>query len=445
MSLLLDVQIPEALYPVFSGEARYRVAYGGRGSAKSWAFARMALVRAYEKRRRILCARELQNSIKDSVHRLLCDQIEQLGLPGFIIGESFIRHANGSEFIFKGLRTNSGEIKSMEGVDICWVEEAQAVSESSWQVLTPTIREAGSEIWVTFNPRKKTDPTSQRFQESVFPDAKVAKINYVDNPWFPVELKAEMEHSKRLDYATYLHVWEGGYEDPNKSGRVCYAWDIANIEDVQYNPDERIYLTCDFNVDPMCWAIAHKPVIDGLNQYHFIDEIVRENSNIVRSCEQFAEKYRKHKGGIIITGDASGRNRSDMAETENDTRYDLMRRTLSDLGVTNYSVNVNRKNPAPSSRLERWNEFLSDQDGHRRVLVSPKCKQIIHACEEVSYKPGTSDIYIPSSSQVEDNPKLKFIRNDMLDAVSYLVWQYDPKVQREKTKEVAPPELVFEV
>lgn len=440
-----QLELPEKLHRVFTGDARYRVALGGRGSAKSWGFARMALAKACEKPRRILCARELQNSIKESVHKLLSDQIEKLGLPGFMVGESFIRHVNGSEFIFKGLRTNAGEIKSMEGIDICWVEEAQAVSEESWKVLIPTIRTAGSEIWVTFNPKKKTDPTSQRFIEDPLPDSKIVRINYPDNPWFPGELRKEMEYQKRVDLATYLHVWEGEYEDPNKSGRVCYAWTLANIEDVQYNPDERIYLTCDFNVDPMCWAIAHKPMIDGKNHYHFFDEVVRENSNIVASCRQFADTYKKHKAGIVITGDASGRGRSDMAEEENETRYDLMRRTLSDLGVTNFALNVNRANPKIPGRLERWNEFLGDQDGHRRVLVSPKCKQIIHACEEVKYKPGTSDIYKPSSTQIEENPKLKFIKNDMIDAVSYLVWKYDPKVQRDEVKDVQPPEPVFEL
>lgn len=442
---MLKVELPEKLYPVFTGDARYRVAHGGRGSAKSWAFARMALIRAYERKRRILCARELQNSIKESVHQLLKDQIEALKLPGFQVGESFIRHANGSEFIFKGLRTNTAEIKSMEGIDICWVEEAQAVSEPSWLVLIPTIRAEGSEIWVTFNPKKKSDPTSQRFIEDPIPESVIARINYPDNPWFPEELRKEMEYQKRVDYATYLHVWEGEYEDPNKGGRVCYAWSFANIEDVQYNPNERLYLTCDFNVDPMCWAIAHKPVIGGKNHYHFFDEIVRENSNIVASARQFAEKYGKHKAGIVITGDASGRQRSDMAEEENQTRYDLLKRTLSDLGVTNFAVNINRVNPKISSRLERWNEMLSDQDDNRRVLVSPKCKQIIHICEEAKYKPGEADIWIPTSKQVEENPRMKFLRDDMLDAVSYLVWKYDPKVSRDEKKEQQPPELVFEV
>lgn len=443
---MIEVELPDALYPVFAGQARYRVAYGGRGSAKSWGFARMAIIKAYERRRRVLCARELQNSIKDSVHKLLADQIASMRLPGFEIGECYIRHSNGSEFIFKGLRTNAAEIKSMEGIDICWVEEAQKVSDDSWQILIPTIRAPGSEIWVTFNPDSKDDPTSQRFIENPPPDSRIVKINYNQNPWFPEELRKEMEYLKRVDPKRYENIWEGEYRDVSQGGRVCYAWSMANIEEVKYNPEKRIYLTCDFNVDPMCWAIAHKPVIDEKNHYHFFDQIVRENTNIVASAKEFAKKYGRHRAGIIITGDASGRQRSDMAEGENQTRYDLLRRTLSDLGVTNFALNVNRFNPKIASRLERFNELLSDQDGHRRILVDPKgCPQIIRICENSRYKPGSTDIWQPTPKQIEDKPDLKFLRVDMLDAISYLTWKFDPKVERESTSEQAPPEIYFEI
>lgn len=125
----------------FQTPSRYKVAYGRRGSGKSWVFARKLLMEATKRPVRVLCARELQISIKDSVHRLLSDQIDALGLAGdFEVGQSFIRGNNGSEFIFKGLRHNANEIKSTEGIDICWMEEAQAVSESSWDLLIPTIR-----------------------------------------------------------------------------------------------------------------------------------------------------------------------------------------------------------------------------------------------------------------------------------------------------------------
>lgn len=194
----------------FCVPSRYKVAYGGRGSAKSWSFARALLIKGARRKLRILCTRELQVSIKDSVWKLLVDQIEELGLQEYYeYGQGFIRSTCGTEFIFKGLRTNAQEIKSMEKIDICWVEEASSVSENSWRLLIPTIRATGSEIWITFNPDLEDDPVYKRFITNPHPKAMVAKINYSDNPWFGDELREEMEYDKKVDYNSYLHVWEG--------------------------------------------------------------------------------------------------------------------------------------------------------------------------------------------------------------------------------------------
>ncbi len=428
--MTLTVQLPDALLPVFDGEARYRVAYGGRGSSKSWAFARMALVRAYEKRRRILCARELQNSIKESVHQLLAAQIDALSLPGFQVGESFIRHINGSEFIFKGLRTNISEIKSLEGVDICWVEEAQKVSKDSWETLIPTIREAGSEIWVTFNPELKTDPTSERFIEQTPPGTRIAKINFSENPWFPAELELERRYLELIDPISYKNVWMGEYKDPSQGGRVVPAWSFANIQQVDYDPGQRIYLTCDFNVDPMCWALAHVYTIAGRRHYHFFDEIVRENTNIIDTAKEFAKRYGSHTRGIIITGDASGRQRTDGTPDANQTRYDLLMKTLSDYACQNFSLDVSRANPLIESRIDLFNTMVCDPTGERRIKVDPKCKQVIYNCEFLRYIPGSEKIWQPTPKQIEQDNRMKMERQDMFDAVSYLVSHCDPKIER---------------
>ena len=445
MSTQIQIQIPKALKPVFSGKARYRVAYGGRGSAKSWAFARMLLLRAYEQRRRILCARELQNSIKDSVHQLLKVQIELLGLPGFEVGESYIRHANGSEFIFKGLRTNASEIKSTEGIDIVWVEEAQKVSSESWEVLIPTIRNPESEIWVTFNPGLKTDPTSQRFIENEPPSANIARVNYDGNPWFPDELREEMEYLKRIDIENYKHVWLGEYRDPSKGGKVVPAWSFANITEVPYNPDLRIYLTCDFNVDPMCWALAHIFIIDGQRHYHFFDEVVVENTNIIESARIFAKRYSTHTKGIIITGDSSGNQRTDGTPDPNQTRYDLLQKSLSDFGVTNFSIDARKANPLVDTRIQVFNLMVCDQKGVRRVKVDPKCKQIISNCEGLQYLPGCEKIWQPTPQQIQQDNKMKFERQDMFDAVSYLVNRYDSKIEQPSHKNPKVRSAQFEV
>jgi len=170
---------------------RYKVSYGGRGSGKSWSYARALLIKAANEPTRVLCAREIQKSIKQSVHTLLNDQIQALGLGAFYeVLEAEIRGLNGSTFSFTGLATNTVEsIKSFEGCDIVWVEEAQTVSKKSWDILIPTIRKPNSEIWVSFNPNIDTDDTYQRFVVNPPENAKVVKVNYQDNPWFPEVLE----------------------------------------------------------------------------------------------------------------------------------------------------------------------------------------------------------------------------------------------------------------
>lgn len=203
-------QFPSKLKFLFE-PSRYKVAYGGRGSGKSWGFARALLMMGTEKPMRILCAREIQKSIKQSVHTLLKDQIQALGLGQFYdVVETAIRGINGTEFSFAGLATNTVEsIKSFEGVDIVWIEEAQTVSKRSYDILIPTIRKPGSEIWVTFNPYMDTDDTYRRFIINKPNDAVVVKMNYNDNPWFPDVLERERARCKANNPEDYENIWEG--------------------------------------------------------------------------------------------------------------------------------------------------------------------------------------------------------------------------------------------
>lgn len=204
-----EVEFPDALDFLFEPK-RYKVAYGGRGAAKSWGFARALLIQGSSRPLRVGCFREIQKSIADSVHKLLSDQIKALGLEDFYeIQQTNIRGKNGTEFAFAGLRHNIGSLKSFEGLDIAWVEEAQTVSKASWEILIPTIRKEGSEIWVSFNPELDTDETYARFVLNPSPNAIVRKVNWSDNPWFPSTLDAERLHLKERDEQAYLTVWEG--------------------------------------------------------------------------------------------------------------------------------------------------------------------------------------------------------------------------------------------
>lgn len=205
----LELDFPECLDFLFE-QSRYKILYGGRGSGKSWGVARALIAKAVQNPIRVLCARELQNSISDSVIALLADQIKSMGLEdAFDVQRTAIYGRNGSEFSFVGLKHNVTSIKSFEGVDICWIEEGQAVSKVSWETLIPTIRKPGSEIWVTFNPDLDTDETYKRFVVNAPSNAIVRKVNWSDNPWFPQVLKDELEQLKAKDPDAYLNVWEG--------------------------------------------------------------------------------------------------------------------------------------------------------------------------------------------------------------------------------------------
>jgi phage terminase large subunit len=227
-------EFPVKLEGLFK-KSRYKVAYGGRGGAKSWGIARALLILGAKSPMRILCAREFMTSMRDSVHKLLCDQIEALGLLGFYeITQASIRAKNGTEFAFVGLKNNIANVKSYEGVDICWVEEAQTVSRLSWNILIPTIRKEGSEIWISFNPELETDETYQRFVAIPPADCITMKVNWSDNPWFPETLKLEKDSLKARDEEAYNQVWEGlcrqtvdgaifakEMQQAEKEGRLC--------------------------------------------------------------------------------------------------------------------------------------------------------------------------------------------------------------------------------
>lgn len=225
----LEVRFPKIFKPL-ENDYRYKVIYGGRGSAKSWTVARQLLIRGVNKKLRILCTRELQKSIKQSVHRLLSDQIVAMGLEGFYdVQNDKIVGINGTEFLFMGVRHNTDEIKSTEGIDICWIEEAHNMTESSWDIIEPTIRKAGSEIWIVYNTRFKFDVTHQMFvMHEPPPNSLVIFANYWDNPYFPEVMRESMEHMKRTNYEKYLNIYCG--ELKKLAEGAIFGKQVAKVE-----------------------------------------------------------------------------------------------------------------------------------------------------------------------------------------------------------------------
>ena len=249
---------------------RYKVYYGGRGSGKSFAMAEALITIATYGRVRVLCCREIQNSIRDSSYQLLRDTAERLGVAQqFTFVDSEIRNeVTGARFVFKGLLRNEQSIKSTEGVDFCWVEEAQTVSETSWETLIPTIRKEGSEIWVTFNPLTVDDPTTRRFIDSPPPDAYVRKVNYDENPFFPDVLRREMEWDRAHDYDRYLHVWEGFPRTISDAQVFKGRFAVEPIPETLHEKADRIFFGADFGFarDPStlvrCFILGNTLYID---------------------------------------------------------------------------------------------------------------------------------------------------------------------------------------
>lgn len=220
---MIRVEVPRKLKPLLYPK-RYKGAYGGRGGAKSHFFAEQVILRAYMKPTRIVCIREVQNSIKDSVKQLLIDKIEKFGLTSYFkVLEGEITAPNGSIIVFKGMQSyNASNIKSLEGYDIAWVEEAQTLSQHSLDLLRPTLRKEGSEIWASWNPRYKTDPIDIFFRKNPPPDAISVMINWYDNPWFPDVLRKEMLHDFDTDSDKAEHIWNGAYGA--SQGAILARW-----------------------------------------------------------------------------------------------------------------------------------------------------------------------------------------------------------------------------
>lgn len=246
-------------------DARYKVLYGGRGSGKTWGVAEALIRRGARYPIRVLCTREYQNSIKDSVHKILTDTISRLGFNSWYnVTQTSIKSRSGAEFIFKGLHGNEQDIKSTEGIDIAWVEEAQTVPETSWKTLIPTVRKEGSEIWATFNPENESDPTYRRLVLAPPPGAIVHHINYDQNPYMSQTLEeerlydyskiilAESEEERAQAQADYDHIWLGMCKRISNELILAHKCVLEMFPDDLWKKAERLLYGADwgFSQDP---------------------------------------------------------------------------------------------------------------------------------------------------------------------------------------------------
>jgi len=367
----IRINVPGAFRGLFYTR-RYKVFWGGRGAAKSWSIARYLIYRAILKYERIGCFRELQASIRDSVHRLLSDQIHLLGLDAdFKITEGSIRClVTGSEFLFKGLRHNYQEIKSTEGITIAWVEEGQMVSNASWDVLIPTIRAQDSEIIISFNPIEESDPTYQRFVLNSPKRAIVEKVGWQDNPHFTQTQNAERLHMLRTDPDGYDHVWEGGFM--RIQGSIVFAgkWEVYTGDlDPVTESKTRFHHGLDFGFakDPTamvrCYTVGEAPIEDL-----FIDQEAYAVGCEIDHTPKLLDGEMPNCGGV-----PSARKwpiKADSARPE----------TISYLRRQGFNV----------SPAEKWTGCEEDGIAHlkafRRIYIHQRCKHVQQEFRLYAYK-----------------------------------------------------------
>ncbi|MCX8607148.1 PBSX family phage terminase large subunit [Gilliamella sp. B3766] len=251
-----QIQLPKKLISVFVAEnVRYRGAYGGRGSAKTRSFALMTAVKGYQfaeegKSGVILCAREFMNSLADSSMEEVKQAIHSIDWlkDYYDIGQNYIRTKNGLvSYVFCGLRHNLDSIKSKARILLCWVDEAENVSEIAWRKLTPTVRETDSEIWVTWNPETDGSPTDKRFRQNPPENSIIVELNYSDNPFFPDVLEQErLNDLARLDYASYAWIWEGAYLENSDKQVLSGCYKVEAFDNNLYKKADRLLFGGDF-------------------------------------------------------------------------------------------------------------------------------------------------------------------------------------------------------
>lgn len=381
------VETPAAfrfLYEPPIGSVRYRVAYGGRGSAKSWQKARALLVHGMRRPLRVFCGREYQSSMRQSVHRVLSDMIRRLGLErAYYPTKTGIIGPRGTEFIFGGLRRDIEQIKSTEGIDVAWIEEAQSVSDDSWETLIPTIRADDSEIWVSFNPQEATDATYRRFvlQPPTDGRALIRKVTWRDNPYLPKVLRDEREELLRVDPEAEAHVWEGEPWARSDAQVLNGKWRVQ-----EFTPDAT-------------WG----------------EPLFGEDFGFARDPSVFVKIWRRDRrlwieyeaGGIQLDNDELARR---MAEIPDARRY-----AIRADGARPETINELRRRGFKISAADKWDGSVRDGIAHLRsydeIVIHPRCAIAIQQARLWRYKEDAR------TGQIL--PRLRESNDDAWDAVRY--------------------------
>jgi len=398
---------------------------GGYGSGKTWAgsLLRILLAIKYPNSVGLVGAKEYE-LLKNTT---VVDYFNHLDLMGFISEKHYtynktdkvLRFKNGSVIYFKGLE-DSDRIKSL---NLHWaeVEEASLISHSAFKQILARLRKAPKQEWQNFQYRffAHTNPESSKgwiykhFVESKKENYRLIIAPTTQNIFLPSHFVNELKSAYDENYYRINVLGEFG---DYTSGLVVKNFSHNNIRDLKYNSDLPLHLTCDFNVDPMCWIIAHK----DNDTVYYIDEIVIENTSTQQAIEEFIRRYKNHKNDIIINGDASGDYRNSASEF---TNYKIIENALKSEGFKP-SFKLRPFNPPIKNRVAAFNAKVKNANGRINLYISPKCKWLIYNMYNLKFKEGTGIIDIPNHYQITSQDKeLKFLSHPF-DAASYLVEYY---------------------
>ena len=402
-----QIELPPKLIPVFTGPARYRGAHGGRGSGKTRTFALMTAVKAMMFAEAgasgvILCGREFMNSLEDSSMEEVKQAIRSVPWLDayFEMGEKYIRTKNRRvSYVFVGLRHNVDSLKSKARVLLAWVDEAESVSETAWMKLRPTVREAGSEVWCTWNPEKDGSPTDKRFRKEAPANAKIVEMNYTDNPWFPEVLEQERQDDRaRLDDQTYAWIWEGAYRENSDAQILAGKYRVDEFEPQPGWDGPYFGIDWGFSQDPTAgvklWVNDQRLYIE-----HEACKVGLENDDIAEFMIQRLPGIEKH----VV--------RADSARPE----------TISHVKSTGQG----KRQALPKiMAAQKWPGSVEDGIAHlrsyREIVIHPRCKETLKEARLYSYKTDrlSGDVL---TTIVDAN-------NHVLDAIRYAL---GPMIRRQ--------------
>lgn len=422
-TITFNWKYPAIFKPVFDWVKRYIALTGGRSSGKSWFIAHLILQLLLHKKIDCLCAREHQNSISESNYKLFVNIIKKYNLPYEIQATKIISRTTGAQIVFVGLSDITADnVKSFEDFALVWLEEAQKISKKSWETLNPTIRTENAQIIITMNPEVPHDkhPIMSELLTLFKDETLHIHANYYDNPFCSKDIIKIAELTKIHKPEEYKRIWLG-VPDGSNQNTIVKGFSKDNIRPLFYQPEMDLHISCDFNYDPMCWVLFHK----AQNKIYCFDELVKERTSTLECIRELIDRYPKHKGDIIINGDAAGQQKNCAFSNPDMTNFKIIQRELENYYHKSVDLQIHRANPHVIKRHEAFNNLVKRYDGEICFYIDERCKWTIYNLENAKYKEGTNIVDEPTPNDIKKDPSKKFLIHP-LDAVSYPAEYYFP-------------------